>query len=123
MNIPRLLEVLFEIKAEGITVHLDVRRYPPPTHGYRISLVTSSTGYRPVRRSQAEGGMGRVVFRRGCVFVARTHAVSYFLPFPLTMRFSRSYYELIVYDSIIYLTCNDRLLKYLILQNRDSMLS
>lgn len=97
MNIPRLLEVLFEIKAEGTTVHLDVRRYPPPTHGYRISLVTSSTGYRPARRSQAEGGTGRVVFRRGCVLVARAHARG-LVPSPVSAhdaRFSPSYCELV----------------------------
>jgi len=92
MNIPRLLGVLFEIKAQGTTVHLDVRRYPPPTgplldtkfHLSRRPRVIAERDDRRVARARRwqEGGGGELRGRRGgrvaLVFrrrrVRRTHA-------------------------------------------------
>jgi len=91
MNIPRLLGVLFEIKAQGTTVHLDVRRYPPPTgplldtkfHLSRRPRVIAERDDRRVARARQRRGEGGGRRRRGgeesrlsfdaAVFVARTH--------------------------------------------------
>jgi len=90
MNIPRLLGVLFEIKAQGTTVHLDVRRYPPPTgplldtkfHLSRRPRVIAERDDRRVARARQRRGEGgeeeegwrrvALVFRRRRV--CRTHA-------------------------------------------------
>ena len=80
---------LFEIKAEGTTVHLDVRRYPAPAGpaGYRISLVTSfergrlssrdrhdslARGYRREKEKEREREESRVSLERPRLSGTRT---------------------------------------------------
>jgi len=109
MNIPRLLGVLFEIKAQGTTVHLDVRRYPPPTgplldtkfHLSRRPRVIAERDDRRVararqRRGEGGGGGGGVEKSRACLSTppclshARTaSAHSSALPLPRTFPIFR----------------------------------
>lgn len=84
MNIPRLLGVLFEIKAEGTTVHLDVRRYPPPTglwiQNFTCHVVHRVIAQRDDRRPRGWYG-GRLSFDDAMFVSARTRTASYyFLP-------------------------------------------
>lgn len=84
MNIPRLLGVLFEIKAEGTTVHLDVRRYPPPTGSWIQNFTCHVVHWVIVQRDDRRP---RVV-REGCLSttLCLSHArirLRTFSPFPL----------------------------------------
>jgi len=103
MNIPRLLGVLFEIKAEGTTVHLDVRRYPR-----RPALVDTEFHLsRPRVIAQRDDCRPRVT-REGCLsFVARMHAVTYFSSLTILLSACHIIFHLPTINLIFFLLSNE----------------